>query len=117
MSDITNIGSEITKKKKKKKNVGRESAYGESLSKTITEKLNQDNAPVHIVLSAKQFSEEKRITVLELPPYLQDLPHTISTCFLKAGWKYTRIYNPQRRLRVLVIKGRKEPSQDEGTNG
>ncbi|GFV03214.1 hypothetical protein TNCV_4018111 [Trichonephila clavipes] len=29
----------------------------------------------------------------------------------KADWKYTRIYNPQRRLRVLVIKCRTDPSQ------
>ncbi|GFX37578.1 hypothetical protein TNCV_3201021 [Trichonephila clavipes] len=28
-----------------------------------------------------------------------------------ADWKYTRIYNPQRRLRVLVEKCRKDSSQ------
>ncbi|GFU37894.1 uncharacterized protein TNCV_1063941 [Trichonephila clavipes] len=29
----------------------------------------------------------------------------------RAGWNYTRIYNPQRRPRVLVKKCRTEPSQ------
>ncbi|GFV67805.1 hypothetical protein TNCV_2232311 [Trichonephila clavipes] len=28
-----------------------------------------------------------------------------------ADWKYTRIYNPQRRLRVLVERCRKDSSQ------
>ncbi|GFT30209.1 hypothetical protein TNCV_3466741 [Trichonephila clavipes] len=31
----------------------------------------------------------------------------------KADWKYTRIYNPQRRLRVLVERCRKDSSQVE----
>ncbi|GFW76376.1 hypothetical protein TNCV_1581551 [Trichonephila clavipes] len=30
---------------------------------------------------------------------------------MEAGWKYTRIYNPQRRLRVLVEKCRIDSSQ------
>ncbi|GFV08385.1 hypothetical protein TNCV_328191 [Trichonephila clavipes] len=30
-----------------------------------------------------------------------------------ADWKYTRIYSPQRRLRVLVEKGRKDSSQND----
>ncbi|GFX17619.1 hypothetical protein TNCV_474191 [Trichonephila clavipes] len=30
---------------------------------------------------------------------------------IRAVWKYTRIYNPQRRLRVLVIKCRAHTSQ------
>ncbi|GFT84099.1 transposable element Tc1 transposase [Trichonephila clavipes] len=34
----------------------------------------------------------------------------------RAGWKYTRIYNPQRRLRVLVIKCRTDPSQIDESN-
>ncbi|GFU70477.1 hypothetical protein TNCV_2511331 [Trichonephila clavipes] len=31
--------------------------------------------------------------------------------FKIAGWKYTRIYNPERRPRVLVIKCRIDSSQ------
>ncbi|GFV90998.1 uncharacterized protein TNCV_1248851 [Trichonephila clavipes] len=39
-----------------------------------------------------------------------NLLRTPLTYLLAAGWKYTRIYNPQRRLRVLVIKYRTYPS-------
>ena len=35
--------------------------------------LHQDNAPAHNALSVKQFLAEKRITVLEHPPYSPDL--------------------------------------------
>ena len=35
--------------------------------------LHQDNAPAHSALSVKQFLAEKRITVLEHPPYSPDL--------------------------------------------
>ncbi|GFT91398.1 hypothetical protein TNCV_4285601 [Trichonephila clavipes] len=33
----------------------------------------------------------------------------------KADWKYTRIYHPQRRLRVLVEKSRKDSSQTKSS--
>ncbi|GFU15385.1 hypothetical protein TNCV_1045851 [Trichonephila clavipes] len=45
--------------------------------------LHQDNSPVHIVPSVKQFLEDKRITVLEHPPYSTDLAPYDFYLFLK----------------------------------
>ncbi|GFS53472.1 hypothetical protein TNCV_4935451 [Trichonephila clavipes] len=65
-----------------------------------------------LVLRIKAVSEPERIYVRKL----DWRSHKLNTCdtsipeSAKTGWKYTRSYSPQRRLRVLVINCRTDSS-------
>ncbi|GFY35204.1 SCAN domain-containing protein 3 [Trichonephila clavipes] len=51
------------------------------------------------VIDADSEGENEMNSAALVPTSIRDVEH-----HEKAGWKYTRIYNPQRRLRVLVEK-------------
>ncbi|GFU22981.1 hypothetical protein TNCV_3946561 [Trichonephila clavipes] len=54
-----------------------------------------------------------RATALNSDNQSNSAPFTVESTSLqmKVDWKYTRIYNPQRRLRILVERFRKDSSQ------
>ncbi|GFX51391.1 hypothetical protein TNCV_3103241 [Trichonephila clavipes] len=62
------------------------------------------------VLKRKLNPSRGRIVRSQVPPSREELGRQ-NYLQQRAGWKYMRIYNPQRRPRVLVIKCRTDSSQ------